>query len=57
MDIKKPKVQNYSLSNVEWGSPEFYEIQEKIEKQEKEMREYEQAVKAIKTIQGDYERF
>ena len=57
MDIKKPKMQNYSLSNVEWGSPEFYEIQEKIEKQEKEMKEYEQAVKAIKTIQGDYERF
>lgn len=54
MDFKKPKLQKFSLENVEWGSPEFYAIHEKLKKQQEELKEYEQAVKAVKTIQGDY---
>lgn len=54
MDLKKPKIQKFSLENVEWGSPEFYEIHERMKEQEEEIKEYKKAVKAIKTIQGDY---
>ncbi|MEK4303697.1 hypothetical protein [Oceanobacillus sp. FSL K6-0251] len=54
MDLKKTKIQNFSLGNVEWGSQEFYEIHERMKKQEEEIKEYKKAVKAIKIIQGDY---
>ncbi|MCG5104667.1 hypothetical protein [Oceanobacillus alkalisoli] len=53
MDLKKTKLQKFSLENVEWGSPEFYKIHEKLKKQQEELKEYEQ-VKAVKTIQGEY---